>query len=60
MKLLKLTIINIASIESAVIDFENGALADESCFLICGPTGSGKNAIMEKYILTGTRFHRLE
>lgn len=51
MKLLKLTIINIASIESAVIDFENGALADESCFLICGPTGSGKTTLLDAMCL---------
>lgn len=51
MKLLKLTIINIASIENAVIDFENGALADESCFLICGPTGSGKTTLLDAMCL---------
>lgn len=51
MKLLKLTIINIASIESAVIDFENGALADEACFLICGPTGSGKTTLLDAMCL---------
>lgn len=51
MKLLKLTIINIASIESAVIDFEKGALADESCFLICGPTGSGKTTLLDAMCL---------
>lgn len=51
MKLLKLTIINIASIESAVIDFENGVLADESCFLICGPTGSGKTTLLDAMCL---------
>ena len=51
MKLQKLTIINIASIESAVIDFENGALADESCFLICGPTGSGKTTLLDAMCL---------
>ena len=47
MKLLKLHITNIASIESATIDFENGPLADESCFLICGPTGAGKSTILD-------------
>ena len=36
MKLQKLTIKNLASIEDAVIDFENGPLSEESLFLICG------------------------
>ncbi len=36
MKLLKLTIHNIASIEDAVLDFENGPLAEDTRFLICG------------------------
>ena len=35
MKLQKLTIKNLASIEDAVIDFENGPLSEESLFLIC-------------------------
>ena len=39
MKLQKLTIKNLASIEDAVIDFENGPLSEESLFLICGETG---------------------
>ena len=34
MKLQKLTIKNLASIEDAVIDFENGPLSEESLFLI--------------------------
>ena len=42
MKLKKLTIKNLASIEDAVIDFENGPLSEESLFLICGETGAGK------------------
>ena len=42
MKLQKLTIKNLASIEDAVIDFENGPLSEESLFLICGETGAGK------------------
>ena len=40
MKLQKLTIKNLASIEDAVIDFENGPLSEESLFLICGETGA--------------------
>ena len=44
MKLQKLTIKNLASIEDAVIDFENGLLSEESLFLICGETGAGKTS----------------
>lgn len=51
MKLQKLTIHNIASIEDAVIDFENGPLADDSIFLICGPTGAGKTTILDSICL---------
>ena len=40
MKLQKLIIENIASIEKACIDFEHGPLGEDSIFLICGPTGS--------------------
>ena len=47
MKIKKLTIKNIASIESAELDFENGALRDASLFLICGETGSGKTTILD-------------
>ena len=47
MKIQKLTIKNIASIESAEIDFEHGALGDASLFLICGETGSGKTTILD-------------
>ena len=42
MKLQKLIIENIASIEKACIDFEHGPLGEDSIFLICGPTGAGK------------------
>ena len=41
MKLQKLTIHNIASIEDAVIDFEAQPLADSEVFLITGKTGAG-------------------
>ena len=51
MKFQKLTIHNIASIEDAVIDFENGPLAEDSRFLICGPTGSGKTTILDAICL---------
>ena len=47
MKIRKLSIRNIASIESADIDFENGALGDASLFLICGETGAGKTTILD-------------
>ena len=51
MKLKKLTIHNIASIEDAVIDFEYGPLADDSRFLICGPTGAGKTTLLDAICL---------
>lgn len=51
MKLLRLTIHNIASIENAVIDFEKGPLADDTRFLICGPLGSGKTTILDAICL---------
>lgn len=47
MKIGKLKIENIASIESAELDFENGALGDAKLFLICGETGSGKTTILD-------------
>lgn len=51
MKLQKLTIKNLASIEEAVIDFENGPLAEESLFLICGETGAGKTTLLDAICL---------
>ena len=47
MKLQKLIIENIASIEKACIDFEHGPLGEDSIFLICGPTGAGKTTILD-------------
>ena len=47
MKLKKLTIDNIASIEHAEIDFSANPLADERLFLIAGETGSGKSTIID-------------
>ena len=47
MKLKRLTIDNIASIEHAVIDFDAAPLADEHLFLITGETGSGKSTIID-------------
>lgn len=47
MKIRKLAIRNIASIESAELDFESGPLGDAPLFLICGETGSGKTTILD-------------
>ena len=47
MKLHKLTIHNLASIEDAVIDFDAPPLATSDVFLICGNTGSGKSTILD-------------
>ena len=47
MRLKKLEINNIASIEHAVIDFNNTPLEDEHLFLITGETGSGKSTIID-------------
>jgi exonuclease SbcC len=51
MKLQKLTIHNIASIEDAAIDFEAKPLADSEVFLITGKTGSGKSTILDAICL---------
>ncbi len=51
MKLQKLTIHNIASIEDAVIDFEAPPLADSEVFLITGKTGAGKSTILDAICL---------
>ena len=47
MRLRKLAIENVASIGSAELDFEGGALGEASLFLICGETGSGKTTILD-------------
>ena len=47
MKLKKLTINNIASIEHAEIDFDAAPLAGERLFLISGETGAGKSTIID-------------
>lgn len=51
MKLQKLIIHNIASIEDAIIDFEAQPLADSEVFLITGKTGSGKSTILDAICL---------
>ena len=51
MKLQKLTIHNIASIEDAIIDFEAQPLAGSEVFLITGKTGSGKSTILDAICL---------
>ena len=51
MKLQKLTIHNIASIEDAVVDFDAQPLSDSEVFLITGKTGSGKSTILDAICL---------
>ena len=51
MKIQKLTIHNIASIEDAVIDFEAQPLAGSEVFLITGKTGAGKSTILDAICL---------
>lgn len=46
MKIEKISLQNIASIEEAEIDFRRQPLADEALFLICGETGSGKSTLL--------------
>ena len=51
MKLQRLTIHNIASIEDAVINFDAEPLAGSDVFLITGETGSGKSTILDAICL---------
>lgn len=47
MKIQKLTIHNMASIEDATIDFRAAPLGDSDVYLITGKTGSGKSTILD-------------
>lgn len=51
MKLISLTITNIASIEHAELHFDREPLASEPIFLICGPTGAGKTTVLNAICL---------
>lgn len=51
MKIQKLVIHNIASIEDATIDFAATPLVDSDVFLITGETGSGKSTILDAICL---------
>lgn len=51
MRLLRLSIRNLASIADADIDFTRGPLAMRPLFLICGPTGAGKTTLLDAITL---------
>ena len=51
MEIRKLYIRNIASIEEARLNFDEGVLAGSHLILICGQTGAGKSTIMDAICL---------
>ena len=51
MKIKRLKIHNLASIEDAEIDFASHPLMGSDVFLICGPTGAGKTTILDAIAL---------
>lgn len=51
MKIKKLEIHNIASIEDAVVDFDKHPLSDAELFLITGTTGAGKTTLLDAICL---------
>ena len=51
MKLKKLELWNIASIEEAVIDFGTAPLSESDVFLISGKTGAGKSTVLDAVCL---------